>query len=243
MMRLVWRIWSATPAPLKDLTRLVPPLHRWRKRVGLHTATHRPHDDVYNADYYKAYDRLGVLHQHSCAVIAETVCERMAPACVLDLGCGTGELLAAFRDRGVTTYGLENSSAAIHRCAERGLRVDKLDLETSNWSPAIGMHDVVVSTEVAEHLPATCADRYVCLMCAASRRWVVLTGATPGQGGTDHVNEQPHEYWIQKLAARGFSYHRDLSERWRADWKDKAICTWYYLNVMVFEREGGPSRE
>jgi hypothetical protein len=104
------------------------------------------------------------------------------------------------------------------------------------------MHDVVISVEVAEHLPEASADRYVDFLCAASARWVILTAATPGQGGIDHVNEQPNEYWIAKLAARGFIHTRDLSQRWRAEWKAQSICTWYYNNVMVFERPSEANR-
>ncbi len=27
---------------------------------------------------------------------------------------------------------------------------------------------------------------------------VILTAATPGQGGAGHINEQHHQYWIDK---------------------------------------------
>jgi hypothetical protein len=36
--------------------------------------------------------------------------------------------------------------------------------------------------------------------------YVIMSGATPGQGGYHHVNEQPREYWIDKFAEYGFTY-------------------------------------
>ena len=102
---------------------------------------------------------------------------------------------------------------------------------------------MVISVEVAEHLPEPCADRYVDTLCAAARQWAILTAATPGQGGTDHVNEQPNEYWIDKLRCRGFELCMDLTAEWSGAWEAERICTWYYTNLMVFGRQDPPSND
>jgi len=36
-----------------------------------------------------------------------------------------------------------------------------------------------------------------------------MTHAVPGQAGHHHVNCQPAEYWVEKLATRGFRLARD----------------------------------
>jgi hypothetical protein len=36
---------------------------------------------------------------------------------------------------------------------------------------------------------------------------VVITHATPGQGGYHHVNEQPAEYWVEQFARYQFRHN------------------------------------
>jgi hypothetical protein len=89
--------------------------------------------------------------------------------------------------------------------------------------------------EVAEHLPASVAGSFVALLCRAAHA-VVFTAAVPGQGGSDHVNEQPREYWIARFDARGFAYDGDRTERWREQWRGAGVCRWYHENLMIFIR-------
>ena len=79
----------------------------------------------------------------------------------------------------------------------------KFDLERDNLKDT-RTFDVAISMEVAEHLPEKIADRYVDLLTGLSNI-IVFTAAYPGQGGDDHVNEQPALYWISKFQARAFN--------------------------------------
>ena len=104
--------------------------------------------------------------------------------------------------------------------------------------------DVAVSMEVAEHIPESRADRYMDLLARAGRA-VVFTAAPPGQGGNDHVNERPSEYWIAKFADRGFRLDGELTRSWRDHWRrSEHVRGWYHQNLMVFRRAGDadPSR-
>jgi hypothetical protein len=66
---------------------------------------------------------------------------------------------------------------------------------------------------------------------------VIFTAATPGQeGGADHINEQPHEYWIAKFAHRGYQLLSDVTTEWRDRWNSAGISGFYVRNVMVFEK-------
>jgi hypothetical protein len=90
--------------------------------------------------------------------------------------------------------------------------------------------------EVAEHLPEKAAGRYVDLLTRLSSV-IVFTAAPPGQGGQDHINEQPPSYWISKFQDLGFAQDRLLSERWRKIWRgSSAVASWYYENLMIFRR-------
>jgi SAM-dependent methyltransferase len=196
------------------------------KRVLERTAGH---DEIYDANYYNHVDNV---MNESNEVIADSIVSTFGPKAILDVGCGTGALLMALTRRGVKTSGLEYSSAALNVCHSRGLDVKRFDLEHDRMEqPKV---DVVISTEVAEHLPPAIADRFVDALCA-SAPIVVITAATPGQGGTDHVNEQPHEYWIEKFRQRGLVYRQELSERWRRNWVKAGTAPCYSANVMIFQ--------
>jgi 2-polyprenyl-3-methyl-5-hydroxy-6-metoxy-1,4-benzoquinol methylase len=201
----------------------------WPKRTLLRLL---PHDAVYDADYYTTVienDAAG-----GAKVMAASIRREFAPRTVVDLGCGTGALLEALQAEGLQVLGLENSAAALDICRARGLRVRKMNVESDVLE--IGeTFDLAVSMEVAEHLPATVADRYVNFLTSLSDV-VVFTGAPPGQGGTDHVNEQPQAYWVAKFVARSFLHLEDVSAQWRDEWKAGGVASWYYRNVMVFRK-------
>jgi cyclopropane fatty-acyl-phospholipid synthase-like methyltransferase len=224
------------PESVKHPSARFPPLNYVRRKVGLKITTYRPHDEFYSEDYYvNGYESIRELHERSCDVIAQSVKEYLNPATVLEVGCGNGALLAALSKYDLCARGVENSAAALRLCHERGLMVDRLDLESITETTDIGVHDVVISVEVAEHLPETSADMYVDLLCRSTGKLLIFTAATPGQGGVDHVNEQPYEYWIEKFEARGKHLNRSLSGEWSSGWERKAICTWYSENLMIFD--------
>lgn len=199
------------------------------KRLLQKNATH---DEIYDGYYYD--ETVEGPAAESCRIMASTLCAAFSPRTAIDVGCGTGALLEAFQDNGAQARGFEYSDAAIARAVGRGLQVEKLDLEAVDRIPAEA--DLVVSMEVAEHLPESCSDRYVRLLTEAGNR-VVITAATPGQGGTDHVNEQPNEYWIAKFAALGFGYDKSLSETFRLNWRGRGVASFYSNNVMVFTKD------
>jgi methionine biosynthesis protein MetW len=75
---------------------------------------------------------------------------------VLDLGCGTGELLAHLRDhRGCTGYGVELDDANLLACARRGVDVIQLNLEEGLKLFDDHSFDVVLQLETLQHLRNT----------------------------------------------------------------------------------------
>lgn len=189
-----------------------------------------PHDDLYDQVYFER--QLSEM-ETSAVGIAESIKERLNPSTVLDVGCGSGSVLVELGKRGIKGFGFDYAEAALQMCRDRGLEVQKFDLEVDSGDPP--RVDLALSTEVAEHLPESCADRYVDLLCAASDS-VLMTAATPGQGGTDHVNEQPNEYWIEKFKARGFVENRARTAEWREDWSKRNVDSHRAKNVMFFTK-------
>jgi methionine biosynthesis protein MetW len=75
---------------------------------------------------------------------------------VLDLGCGSGELLAYLQaQRGCTGYGIELSDANVLACARRGVNVIQLNLEEGLALFEDQSFDVVLQLDTLQHLRNT----------------------------------------------------------------------------------------
>ena len=75
---------------------------------------------------------------------------------VLDLGCGTGELLAHLQaTKGCTGYGIEIDDANVQACVQRGVDVIQLNLEEGLALFDDRSFDVVLQLDTLQHLRNT----------------------------------------------------------------------------------------
>jgi methionine biosynthesis protein MetW len=75
---------------------------------------------------------------------------------VLDLGCGSGELLAHLqRNRGCSGYGVEIDDAKVHAALQRGVHVIQLNLEDGLSLFDDASFDVVLQLDTLQHLRNT----------------------------------------------------------------------------------------
>ncbi len=75
---------------------------------------------------------------------------------VLDLGCGSGELLAHLqRTKGCTGYGVEIADANVQACVLRGVNVIQLNLEDGLALFEDRSFDVVLQLDTLQHLRNT----------------------------------------------------------------------------------------
>lgn len=231
-LRAVRRI---TPGWVLAIVRNTPGLKQLK--LGLVTLAERSaeFDELYDEEFYEDHDT-SAHHRRSCVVIAQTIVQLFSPRSVLDVGCGNGALLAEFAVLGIKTFGLEYALAGVKRCLAKGLQVRRFDICTDTLADD-QRFDLAVSTEVAEHLPAEFADRFVDLLCAASDR-VIVTAGQPGDGGRCHLNEQPPAYWIDKFASRGYRYDCGVTEQLSGQWRKAGVLRYYWRNVMCFQKGG-----
>ena len=154
-----------------------------------------------------------------------------------DLGCGTGLYVQEFINQGVDALGVDGNLAARKELKTDGKNVlfENLAYPLSN---ELQPRDLVMSIEVAEHLPVTAAGTFVDTMTRLSRKWIVLTASD--LHGDQHYNPQHPGYWIELITRRNtHSFRPDLAADMRRCFK-KLIrkrhgMSWFSKLLMVFE--------
>ena len=182
------------------------------------------------------------IHEAIASLTLGIVCNPI-PQSIVDIGCGTGSLLSMFKAKGVNeVLGVDG-----HWVAEDQLRIAKHEFMRHEFmrhdfeAAALKLpkrYCLAISTEVAEHLSSEHADAFVQALVDASDI-ILFSAAVPGQGGTNHVNEQWPSYWIEKFAAHGYMMFDCIRP---ALWSFSGNEWWYKQNLFLFCKEGKTSR-
>lgn len=147
---------------------------------------------------------------------------------VVDFGCGLGGWLSAWKEAGMAVTGLDGPYVD-----RRYLLIDAAEFMPMDLSEPIDLgcqFDLVQSLEVAEHIPAIYAERFVETLTSHGKL-VMFSAAVPGQGGEHHVNEQPMEYWRELFRRKGYvavDYIRPMIR----DARD--VQHWYRYNIILY---------
>ena len=169
------------------------------------------------------------MSKRSAEVVIPILYEALRPTSVLDLGCGRGAWLRVWSEQGAgDVVGVDGDyvqpgdlvvEPVAFRASDLGERVD------------LGRRfDLVESLEVAEHLPERRAPGFVADLCRHGPI-VLFSAAPPGQGGEQHVNEQPYEYWRALFAERGYEPFDFVRPRIESH---PEVAPWYRYNVILY---------
>jgi SAM-dependent methyltransferase len=161
------------------------------------------------------------------------------PASVLDIGCGTGTWLKVFsqNDSIHTLQGVDGDYIDMGKLVIPAEWLLKHDLTTP-----LDLHkrfDLVMSFEVAEHLPGQHAGTFVETLVRHGDV-IVFSAAVPGQVGQNHVNEQWQSYWADLFAQHGYRAYDLLRPMF---WHNDDVDVWYRQNILVYSKKELPAPE
>ena len=155
--------------------------------------------------------------------------ELVRPESVIDVGCGVGAWLSVFEECGLKDfYGIDGDYV------DRNLlEIPEQWFFVSDLTKPIQLNrqfDLVVSLEVAEHLPDTCAEMFVDSLTKLGPV-ILFSAAIPHQGGTRHVNEQWPEYWAKYFQAKGYAVIDSIRNK---VWSNDQVQYCYAQNTLLF---------
>lgn len=191
------------------------------------TTTQQAHQ--YDTLFYQ-YQREGSLR--SARVVLPLILPIRSVKSMLDVGCGAGAWLSVAK-----SMGLAQLAGVDGDYVDRSM----LLVDTQYFTPRdiskpfdIGRtFDLVQCLEVAEHVPNAASAALVANIVRHGPL-VLFSAAVPGQGGEDHINEQPYAFWRDMFAGhryRLFDYVRSRV----ADKPD--VEPWYRYNLMLFAHD------
>jgi len=180
--------------------------------------------------YTKAYFEGGQAGSaRSARRIVPQLIRFLSPKSVVDVGCGIGTWTHEFWLRGIEdVLGVDGPYIP-----KDVLLIDHRLFFPADLSEPLNLKrtfDLALTLEVAEHLSSHRARTFIADLVRLAPV-VAFSGAIPGQGGANHINEQWPDYW-EKLFAEHDYIPRDCLRQ--CLWDDPEIEFWYRQNLILF---------
>ncbi|MBX9974026.1 methyltransferase domain-containing protein [Cytobacillus firmus] len=184
---------------------------------------------VYSKEFFNKYEKES---RKSAEQIVPIVMDLINPLSVVDVGCGVGNWLSVFRNNGVEEIlGIDGDYVDSSQ-----LKIPESHFYPFNLENPIKIDkkfDLVISLEVAEHLPSTCADTFVESLVNLGPI-ILFSAAVPNQGGVNHVNEQWPQYWVDRFKSHGYKVIDCI--RYKI-WDNRDVGGCYTQNTLIFIKQ------
>lgn len=190
--------------------------------------SYTPYDDSFYLKQQSASSR-------SAECLVPLVLSLVRIQSLIDVGCGVGTWSETFMKRGVEDI-LGIDGEYVNR---QLLRIPSACFQACDLSQPIRLNrrfDLAVCLEVAEHLRESRAEGLVDDLVNLADV-VLFSAAIPGQGGTDHVNEQYLSYWVALFETKGYM----MLDVLRPQIWNNPKCDWTYRqNAVLIVKENNP---
>lgn len=184
----------------------------------------------YDEKFYRYINQGAQVSAQSILPVVERALS-MRVKSVLDAGCGEGAWLSVWKSMGAQVVGLDGAYVNTQQ-----LLIEEAEFVPTDLSCEFDLQqrfDLAQSLEVAEHLPEASADVLVSSLCKHADI-VLFSAAPPGQGGENHVNEQPYAYWRDIFAANGYLMYDVIRP---SVLENNDIKPWYRYNMFLYVNE------
>jgi len=190
----------------------------------------------------KTYSGRFFRNRHKFAWRAKHICKAIDdifhPSSVIDVGCAIGDIVKGFRDISIIADGIEGSTECKPYAVVQNLLY--LDLRKQCYNLEVFKYDLATCFEVAEHIEEEYADQFITNLCNLSDK-ILMSYASPGQGGHSHVNCQFFEYWNKKFEEREYHSIDYIAELFKKELepfrKKDGIKAFFNHNLVYFEKK------
>ena len=166
---------------------------------------------------------------------ASCLFEIYQPKSVVDVGCGRGTWLKAFKEAGAeNVVGMDGPWNSQQSMVEQYIVFYPFDLNRPIKSPDNQKFDLAISLEVAEHLKESSAISFVRSLTNLADA-ILFSAAFTAQGGINHINEKPHTYWAETFHLYGFVPFDIFRPNF---WGHENIEFWYQQNAFLYVLKG-----
>ena len=194
----------------------------------------------YSSKFYSSVDQRANNSATSILAIFSKLFPLSGIERAMDVGCGSGAWLNELLEKSnakVTGFDLPESIEINRKRlgAHTGKRLSLqiIDFEKASSLPNLDS-DLGICLEVLEHLSPVTGIRIVDWL-SQNCNLVIFSAATPGQGGTGHINEQPHSFWLEKFEHNGFMIFDCFRPTLQSD---KNCARYYSLNAFLLVKKG-----
>jgi len=172
--------------------------------------------------------------------MAEYIAHTLKPGSILEFGCGLGlycDFLKTELDIN-RVFGIEPEPMSGGFDSPNGPIQLTIDIFSDKHpEPLEQKFDLVMSIEVAEHIPREKHNFLFDFLVSHTSNWIVFSGARIGQGGHGHIAERDEEDWKAEFLKRGMVFQDELTRNIRL--ACNKINVNHQQNLMVFKRPSG----
>lgn len=187
----------------------------------------------YSADYYETIFENAIKSRDEIFKVLIDLGFLKPGMKVLDVGCGIGEFGFEAKEKyAIDYYGVDYRTPREKLLIENH-KYAEYDLMSGSEFPWMGKFDLVICTEVLEHIDEKYAESAVQLLTKLSDT-ILFSAAVPGQGGHHHVNEQWQTYWAAIFAVNGFCGNQSLMIS--MFWNNENVDVWYRQNLVLYTK-------
>ena len=178
------------------------------------------------------YNQISAASLTAAKEIVPKIVNMINPQSLIDVGCGVGSFLSVFQKNGVQDIFGVDGDWVDKKLLE--IPVEKfLPVNLEKPLPINRQFDLVMTVEVAEHIPAQFANIFIDSLVSLGKV-CLFSAAIPRQGGLHHVNEQWPEYWINLFQDRGYVVIDCIRKNF---WNNQKLAWWYKQNFLIFVQQ------